>query len=356
VKGRTNVLSQTDRGDTAPSTQSGFSLLELMVAMLVTLIVSGAVFGLITAGQGAFRREPELTDRQQNIRVAMDLIQRDLLTAGSGLPTAAPFARVFTPGLDGAGPIGPSSARPAPYNGNSDFLEMLGADTECPEVPVDAVSADPVITTLVDLPQGCYRGPGGFSPILVFFNTGAVRWGLAGGVNDGAPAPDTSVTFAGAQPGSANITPWPGGAIPVRIASMQVVRYEIAPDLAANDVRTPPCLWRSASGGLDAGGAYQPAPAAAGNWQLVARGIEDMQVVYRQADEGVVTTPVAAIPVPPAQIVREVEVTLWARAIAPNLAGQTAAAGVPDAVRASLVSSSTPRAALVALRNAGLWN
>ena len=52
------------------SSQSGFSLVELLVAMLVTLVVSGAVFALMTAGQGAFRREPELTERQQNIRVA----------------------------------------------------------------------------------------------------------------------------------------------------------------------------------------------------------------------------------------------------------------------------------------------
>ena len=54
--------------------QSGFSLVELMIAMLVTMIISGAIFGLLSGGNTAFRREPELSDRQQNIRVAMDLI------------------------------------------------------------------------------------------------------------------------------------------------------------------------------------------------------------------------------------------------------------------------------------------
>ena len=73
--------------------ERGFSLVELMVAMTVTLIVSGAIYGLLTSGSNAFRREPELADRQQNIRVAMDLISRDVFNAGAALPT---FSQVFT--------------------------------------------------------------------------------------------------------------------------------------------------------------------------------------------------------------------------------------------------------------------
>ena len=66
--------------------QAGFSLVELLVAMTVTLIITGAVFGLLSGGQNAFRREPERTDRQQNIRMAMDLIMRDIATAGAAMP------------------------------------------------------------------------------------------------------------------------------------------------------------------------------------------------------------------------------------------------------------------------------
>ena len=64
----------------------GFSMVELMVAMVVTLVVSGAIFGLLTVGGNAFRREPEVADRQQNIRIAMDAIFRDIQNAGSGMP------------------------------------------------------------------------------------------------------------------------------------------------------------------------------------------------------------------------------------------------------------------------------
>ena len=48
-----------------PSGQSGFSLIELIIAMAVTLAVTGAVYGLMSGGNNAFRREPELTERQR---------------------------------------------------------------------------------------------------------------------------------------------------------------------------------------------------------------------------------------------------------------------------------------------------
>ena len=75
--------------------EAGFSMVELLVAMVMTLMVSGAIFGLLTGGQNAFRREPEMTDRQQNIRISMDLINRDGAGAGAGM---VPFVQAFTNG------------------------------------------------------------------------------------------------------------------------------------------------------------------------------------------------------------------------------------------------------------------
>ena len=77
--------------------ERGFSLIELIVAMVITMLIMGSVYGLIAGGQNAFRREPELAERQQNIRMAMDLIMKDIANAASGLPT---FVQAFTPGLD----------------------------------------------------------------------------------------------------------------------------------------------------------------------------------------------------------------------------------------------------------------
>ena len=101
--------------------------------MAVTLIVCGAIFGLLAGGQTAFRREPELADRQQNIRVAMDLILRDIANAGSGMPN---FMQTFTPGLDACGtcPHGPDGLV-------TDQLEMV---TNAAAMDNEAACANPV--------------------------------------------------------------------------------------------------------------------------------------------------------------------------------------------------------------------
>src|SRR5262245_5368103 len=83
------------------NTQSGFSLIELLVAMVVTLFIVGAVVGLLTGGQSSFKHQPERTDRQQNIRVAMDVIMRDVGAAGVGMPA---FMQTFQRNLNNVGP------------------------------------------------------------------------------------------------------------------------------------------------------------------------------------------------------------------------------------------------------------
>ncbi len=76
--------------------QRGFSLLEVLISIAITLIVMGAVFGLLTRGQRSFQREPEVADLQQSARAALDLVTRDILQAGTGLPPEFPaFSRVW---------------------------------------------------------------------------------------------------------------------------------------------------------------------------------------------------------------------------------------------------------------------
>ena len=314
---------------------AGFSLTELLVAMLVTMLVSGAVFGLLSAGQSAFKREPELTDRQQNIRLAMDLIQRDLATAGMGLGA---LDQVFTPGLNGAG------AAATPSGQTNDALEILGATGECPEARVGSV-AGTTITTSFPLPR-CFGING---PVAVDVGNGVVHWGFARGMTQDG----TTVAFPNPQPAAAHL-PGFGAATPVSVTRLQWVRYQIANDPAEN----VPCLWRSDTGGLDpVTGVFSPPAPGLAAWQLVARGIEDLQVRYRPAGAPgtLYQTAPQVLPSPAAnnwdRIVQEVEVTLWARAISPGPAtqGQTNPNGSVMARRGALITVTTPRAALAAL-------
>ena len=80
----------------------GFSLIELLVALAITLLVVSAVFAMLDPAAGAFQAQPEAADVQQRLRASADTMYRDLLAAGSWPSTAggvrmrgAPAAAIF---------------------------------------------------------------------------------------------------------------------------------------------------------------------------------------------------------------------------------------------------------------------
>jgi prepilin-type N-terminal cleavage/methylation domain-containing protein len=76
--------------------KDGFTMIEVLVAILITLIVMAAVFGLLSRGQESFRREPEVADLNMNTRAGLDMISRDLLVAGLKVPPT--MAVIWTDG------------------------------------------------------------------------------------------------------------------------------------------------------------------------------------------------------------------------------------------------------------------
>jgi hypothetical protein len=63
----------------------GFSLSELLVALLVTTIVTGVAFTLYRTASSHYLREDAYINQQQNLRAAIYLLSRDLRAAGNGL-------------------------------------------------------------------------------------------------------------------------------------------------------------------------------------------------------------------------------------------------------------------------------
>lgn len=76
--------------------ESGFSLLELLLAALLTVGLLGAVFAITGKHQQVFVTESGVTDLNQNVRVAADFLTRDIQSAGMGLarPNAC-FAAIY---------------------------------------------------------------------------------------------------------------------------------------------------------------------------------------------------------------------------------------------------------------------
>jgi hypothetical protein len=62
----------------------GFSVVELLVALLVTLVLSAGLFSIVAGSEGAFRVQPEAAEMQQRLRAAGELLTSALLEAGSG--------------------------------------------------------------------------------------------------------------------------------------------------------------------------------------------------------------------------------------------------------------------------------
>jgi len=367
--------------------ERGFSLVELMIAMTVTLIVSGAIYGLLTSGSNAFRREPEVADRQQNIRVAMDLIARDVFNAGAALPT---FSQVFTnadppggacvsaDGLNGCGVMGTmgpaAAAARSPGDGgdplqNTDVLEIVSTDEQCPVQSVcnaitpgtaglfltrEGVPASmrlPGFALLTDGAAFVVQPAQAVTAGAVTCASGSARNGnLTLGV-----LPDAFRVPAAALP-QPNPAAWPPVVIPaIYLYQGRVVRYRIAPSNDAND--PGPALWRSETGRYSATGtvALEPGeggfPGAGSPWELVARGIEDLQIEYMRGDLLWHNQPPSSTTNDWDTIVRQVRITLSARASAANLQGQTTAGGgAPNAVRGQLATTVAPRAAFQELQ------
>ena len=62
----------------------GFSLVEMLVALLIVLLVSNAMFGLVNSVHALFATQVELPDMHQRLRVGAEALGRNLLAAGGG--------------------------------------------------------------------------------------------------------------------------------------------------------------------------------------------------------------------------------------------------------------------------------
>jgi len=67
--------------------EAGMTLIELIVAMAVTLVITAATLSLFSSAMRTNEGSTQLSNMNGNLRSAMSLISRDLLQAGQGIPT-----------------------------------------------------------------------------------------------------------------------------------------------------------------------------------------------------------------------------------------------------------------------------
>lgn len=67
------------------TTQAGFSMLELIIVMVLTLVIMSAVFSLMHGTINTANTNYEMTSATQNLRNAQEFINRDVITLGDGV-------------------------------------------------------------------------------------------------------------------------------------------------------------------------------------------------------------------------------------------------------------------------------
>jgi prepilin-type N-terminal cleavage/methylation domain-containing protein len=79
---------------------AGFSLVESLVALVLMVVVTGAVFSLVNPNATTSQTQPEAMDMQQRARIGSDLLFRDFFMAGAGVymgPTTGALSNFFAP-------------------------------------------------------------------------------------------------------------------------------------------------------------------------------------------------------------------------------------------------------------------
>ena len=78
----------------SPVTQSGFSLIEILVGLVISLLVTLVIMQVFSVFEGQKRSTTGTADAQTNVNIGLYNVQRDVQLAGYGLPV---FAKTDSP-------------------------------------------------------------------------------------------------------------------------------------------------------------------------------------------------------------------------------------------------------------------
>jgi len=313
----------------SPDPPRGFSLTEILVALLITMVLMSSVFLLLQKSQRSFAREPEVSYMNANARAGLDRISQDLSVAGFATPSTMAVMWFdgggFTPdqiSIVYADPEFPVS-RPRPC--------AIGGAAPCPTigtssvVNVDPFSFSPQPPNFEEAYQDgmvlfAIQGPNGdpacdaVPPGLAAFElTGTPMCTGAGGAANGPSACGTLDLSLGPAPVVTDLSPPSGFDTDVSvncavIGLFHVVQYRVNPLPPASNPQ------------LERRDVAFPGP-----WSPVAGNIESFQVQYVQGLGEVFEDVPTLVPVgsDPNSWVTRVRITVGGRTESTSLEGAT---------------------------------
>jgi len=344
--------------------QKGFTLLELLVSMAITLTVLAAAMMLYQKSVQVANFATSRAETQSELRSAMNQITRDLNQAGTGIPLGG--IPIPSAAASGTNPVFACDAarcyittgntfttgtlnKVTPANGTglttleaTDAIVMLYMDpiapTNDPTSSATGLDWSPYTTTTIADDGSSLTMPSGTTPALNDPQKGLIVGdlllmqndkGSALGVVTGFDAASRTISFAAADPLKFNqpaAAPISGTLASLRIFPLPASGPHYKPTSVSRIMMITYFIWRDTNDGhlmlMRQVNARTPSP--------VAENIEDLQITYDVLDDSkspaVLTAnlPDAAIGSPatphPNQI-RKINLVLTARSIRPNAQG-----------------------------------
>jgi type IV pilus assembly protein PilW len=272
--------------------ERGFTLVEVMIAIVISSVIIAGGYTILTTTHRATISNERAVGTQQNIRVAMELIARDIKQAGFGMPMAPDLPVGGTAGNCATGATGTTAAAIRPVDNNSAIpltaVNDTGADTISLVVP-RTNPTNGAIPGWVLASAAPSAGAGSFTTITL--SATAVTEMVAEGMLNGSGAyislggvrtlPVTSSSGATITLGAPTYAPinFPAG---TQVYLLQCVTYQVATG-TANCGSAGPCLTRTVDSGT--------APTITTS---LVDGVEDLQFAY--GCDGCNTTIKAGVP------------------------------------------------------------
>jgi hypothetical protein len=294
-----------------------FSVVEILIAFLITMLVMVSVFLLLHRGEKSFARGPEVSEENASARAGLDRVLQDLAVAGYGTPPS--LAVVWSDGGEGkpdrlgvvfADPEAPLS-RPRPCPAGEPCPPMVGSTT----LSLDPESFSPRPRNFAKAyPEGALlfalQGPTG-DPECASVPPGLAPLKLAAAPKCAGPGACGTVSLALAPtPSNADLA-LPAGFdsdVSVRCAVVglfHVVQYRVSASSPAGLERRDLALGES--------------------WAPVAENVSNLQVQYVQGTSDAFEDTPALLPngTDPTTWVTRVRVTLGGRSEAESRSGAT---------------------------------
>ena len=249
--------------------QQGVTLIELMIGALVATTIIAAGYAVLTSSSKAMTTNEQTVETQQNVRVAMEFLYRDIRQAGFGMngpvgncPTAIVPAD-HTPAGPDRGPDRISLVAPT---GNTvgtatDPPWLLNSDTNIGSGVPFALPSAIAVTNMVSEAGGSLTVP----PAVISIG-GAITTTVTAAAGANLTVPTVNLPTA-----MKRNTP---------IYLLQCITYQIIPppDAAGLCAGRSPCLVRGVAGGMTAG--VLDCTTVGSRCTSIADEIEDIQFAY----------------------------------------------------------------------------